>query len=344
MKWGYTCSSEEFEASALVEHAVAAEAAGFEFVTVSDHFHPWTSSQGHSPFAWTTVGAICARTERVAIGTGVTCPLIRYHPTVIAQAAATAAELSGGRFFLGVGTGEALNEHITADRWPPANVRQDMLVEAMQIMRALWTGENIDHDGDFYVVENARLFSCPDQPPEVFWAASGERSAELAGTHADGLWATSPSRETVDAYRRGGGDGEVIGQLTLCFGRDRDEAIDTALEVWPNAGLPGQLSQDLPTYTHFEQASRLVTRETIAQQVPCGDDPDAIVKSAREFADAGFTMLHVHQIGPDQEGFFSWWRDELADALNGIEAPRQAAEGVSRRGRVAAQEHRVTEN
>ena len=299
----------------MADHAVAAEQAGFDFVTVSDHFHPWTSSQGHSPFAWTTIGAIGARTERVEIGTGVTCPLIRYHPTVIAQAAATASELSGGRFFLGIGTGEALNEHITGDRWPPANVRQDMLAEALEIMRALWTGENTDHEGDFYVVENARLFSCPAEPPRVFWAASGKRSAELAGIHADGLWATSPSKETVDAYREAGGDGDVIGQLTVCFGRDRDKAIDTALEIWPNAGVPGQLSQDLPTYTHFEQAAQLVTRDTIAEQVPCGDDVDAIVKAVAEFADAGFTMLHFHQIGQDQQGFLDWWQQELSDAL-----------------------------
>jgi len=319
MKWGYTCSSEEFEASALLEHAVAAEQAGFDFVTVSDHFHPWTSTQGHSPFAWTTVGAIAARTDHVQIGTGVTCPLIRYHPTVIAQAAATAAELSSGRFFLGIGSGEALNEHITGDRWPPTKVRQDMLVEALDIIRELWTGENVDYEGDFYVVENARLFSRPAEPPSVFWAASGERSAGLAGAHADGLWATSPSHDTVDAYHKGGGKGDVIGQLTLCFGRDRDKAIDTALEIWPNAGLPGQLTQDLPTYAHFEQASELVTRETIADEVPCGDDVDAIVKAVRDFADAGFTMLHFHQIGPDQDGFLEWWRDELAEAVAEID-------------------------
>ena len=318
MKWGYTCSSEEFEASELASNAVRAEEAGFEFVTVSDHFHPWTSSQGHSPFAWSTVGAIAALTERVGIGTGVTCPLIRYHPAVIAQAAATSAELSSGRFFLGLGTGEALNEHITGDRWPPANLRLDMLVEAVEIMRALWTGENTDYEGDFYVVENARLFSMPETPPPIIWAASGKQSASLAGQHADGLWSTSPSRETVDAYRKAGGSGDVIGQLTICYATDRERAIDTAFEVWPNAGVPGQLSQDLPTYTHFEQAAQLVTRDVIADQIPCGNDAGAIVKAASEYAEAGFTMLHFHQVGPDQQGFLDWWRDELADALGDV--------------------------
>jgi coenzyme F420-dependent glucose-6-phosphate dehydrogenase len=315
MRWGYTCSSEEFEASELARLAVEAEETGFEFVTVSDHFNPWTSTQGHSPFAWSTVGAIAALTNRVGIGTGVTCPLIRYHPAVIAQAAATSAELSGGRFFLGVGTGEALNEHITGDRWPPADLRLEMLVEAVTIMRALWTGDNVDHEGDYYVIENARLYSLPDDPPAVYWAAAGEQSATLAGQHADGLWATSPSAQTVAAYRKAGGKGDVIGQLTLCYGTDRNDAIATAHRVWPNAAIPGQLSQDLPTPTHFEQAAELVTPEVIARHVLCGDDTAAVVKAVTEYAEAGFTMLHFHQIGADQDGFVDWWKRELADAV-----------------------------
>lgn len=315
MRFGYTCSSEEFEASQLARHAVRAEDAGFEFVSVSDHFHPWTSTQGHSPFAWSTVAAIASLTQSVEIGTGVTCPLIRYHPTVIAQAAATSAELSGGRFFLGVGTGEALNEHITGEKWPPINVRQRMLVEAVEVMRALWSGETVDHEGEFFTLENAHLFSAPAQAPAVFWAASGTTSAELAGRHADGLWATAPSSETVDAYRGAGGQGDVIGQLTLCFDTDRERAIDTACTVWPNAGIPGQLSQDLPTFTHFEQAATLVTRDVIADEVLCGNDTGAVAKAVQAFADAGFTMVHFHQIGPDQDGFMEWWRNELSGAV-----------------------------
>ena len=323
MKFGYTCSSEEFEASELVRNAVSAEQAGFEFVTVSDHFHPWTSSQGHSPFAWSTVAAIAASTERVAIGTGVTCPLIRVHPAIVAHAAATSFELSGGRFFLGVGSGEALNEHITGDRWPPADTRQAMLVEAIEIIRALWTGDTVDYEGEFYLVENARLFSAPERAPSIICAAGGERAAALAGEHADGLWATSPSADTVDAYRAAGGDGDVIGQLTLCYDRDRDRAIETAHEIWPNAAIPGQLSQDLPTYKHFEQAAELVTRDLIAEQIVCGDDVDAVVEAVGEYVDAGFTMLHFHQIGPDQQAFLDWWQVELADALNASANGRQ---------------------
>jgi len=318
MRWGYTCSSEEFEASAMARHAVKAEEYGFDFVTVSDHFHPWVSSQGHSPFAWSTVAAIAALTDRIEIGTGVTCPLIRVHPAIVAQAAATSAELSDGRFFLGIGTGEALNEHITGQRWPPIGVRQDMLVEAIDIMRRLWSGDTVDYRGNFYSVENAHLFSSPEVAPSVIWAAGGESSANLAGKHADGLWATSPAPKTVTAYRDAGGKGDVIGQLTICFDNDRERAIETALEIWPNAAIPGQLSQDLPTFTHFEQAARLVTRDTIAEEILCGKDVAAVVEAVRTYVDAGFTKLHFHQVGPRQVEFLNWWRDELADELAAI--------------------------
>lgn len=325
MRWGYTCSSEEFEASDLARHAAEAEDVGFDFVSVSDHFHPWTQTQGHSPFAWSTVGAIAALTRRVGIGTGVTCPLIRTHPAVIAQAAATSAELSAGRFFLGLGTGEALNEHITGDRWPPIDVRREMLIEAIEIIRTLWTGETVDMRGAHYTVENARLFSAPDTPPHIVCAAGGVKAAELAAHHGDGLWATSPSAETVGAYRDAGGEGEVIGQLSVCYDTDRERAIGTAHEIWPNAGVPGQLSQDLPTWTHFEQASQLVTRDHIADAIVCGGDAGAVVAAAQEFADAGFTALHLHQIGPDQRGFLAWWRDELADALGEVDTVARVA-------------------
>lgn len=318
MRWGYTCSSEEFEASDLTRQAGLAEDAGFEFVTVSDHYHPWTSSQGHSPFAWTTLGAIAARTHHIAMGTGVTCPLIRIHPTIVAQASATVSELSEGRFFLGVGTGEALNEHITGERWPAIEQRQAMLVEAVEIMRLLWQGETVDFAGTYYTVENARLFSASPYDIDIIWAASGTSSARLAAEMADGLWSTSPDAEVVTAYREAGGTGEVIGQLGLCVAADREEAIDTAHRVWPNAGIRGQLSQDLPTWTHFEQASQLVRREDIASSILCGRDVQAVVDAVRAYADAGFTSLHFHQIGPDQRGFVDWWRTELSAAVTGV--------------------------
>jgi coenzyme F420-dependent glucose-6-phosphate dehydrogenase len=318
MRWGYTCSSEEFEASDLVRFAGMAEDVGFDFVSVSDHFHPWTNSQGHSPFVWSTLGAAAVQTRRIALGTGVTCPLIRIHPAIVAQAAATVSEMSNGRFFLGVGTGEALNEHIAGDRWPPIEERQRMLVEAVEIMRLLWEGDTVDIETEHYTLENARLFSASPHPIDVIWAASGTMSARHAAEVGDGLWSTSPDPEVVSAYRDAGGDGEVIGQVTLAYGADRDEAIRTAHSIWPNGAISGQLSQDLPTWTHFEQAARLVRPDDIADAIPCGPDPGPVIDEVRSYAEAGFTSLHFHQIGPDQRGFIDWWRTEMADALSEV--------------------------
>lgn len=315
--WGYTLSSEEFAASDLLHHAELAEDAGFDFVTVSDHYHPWIQEQGHSPFAWSTVGAVAGRTSRVEVGTGVTCPIMRYHPSIVAQAAATSAELLGGRFFLGVGTGEALNEHIHGEAWPALERRQSMLVEALQLMRQLWTGETVDFWGDHYTVENARIFTTAPGPIPVIWAASGPSSARLAADHADGLWSTSPSAEVVEAYRSAGGTGPVYGQLTVCWDADEQRARETARRVWPNAGMPGQMSQDLPTWTHFEQLATLVTEEHVAAEVLCGPYAEPIVEQARRYLDAGFDHLHFHQVGPDQSGFIAFWNERLATALDG---------------------------
>jgi G6PDH family F420-dependent oxidoreductase len=314
--WGYTLSSEEFGPRELVEFGAMAEEAGFEFLTVSDHFHPWTQSQGHSPFVWTTIGGVATSTSRVAIGTGVTCPILRNHPTMVAQAAATSSAILGGRFFLGVGTGEWLNEHITGGRWPAVEIRRAMLAEAVDVMRQLWTGETVDHWGEYYTVENARIFTEPAEPIPVIWAASGPESAAAAAEHADGLWSTSPDPETVTAYRDSGGDGPVYGQVTLCWATDRAEAVKTAVEIWPNAGNPGQLSQDLPTWTHFEHVAELVTEEIIAERVPCGPDVSPIVELVRDYEDAGFDHIHFHQVGPDQRGFAEFWRKELLEALS----------------------------
>lgn len=315
MEWGFTCSSEEFEASTLADLAVRAEDAGFEFVSVSDHFHPWTSRQGHSPHAWTTVGAIAALTSRVRIGTGVTCPLIRQHPAVVAQAAATAHELSSGRFFLGVGTGEALNENVVGAKWPRVEVRQAMLVEAVSIMQALWSGESVDIRGDYFACEKARLFSAPSAPIEVVWAASGTRSATLAARHADGLWCTHADPEVVNAYRRAGGNGKVIGQVTLCWHPDADAARLLAHARWPNAALGGQLSQELPHWTDIEAATLLARPDDVAARVVCGPDTGGVVDAVDRFVQAGVDAIHFHQVGDDQVGFLTWWTHELSREL-----------------------------
>ncbi len=260
-KLGYTLSSEEHGPTDLVTNAQRAEALGFDFVSISDHFHPWVSEQGHSPFVWAVLGAIAQATDRIEVGTGVTCPIVRLHPAIVAHAVATTSLLFDGRFFLGVGTGEALNEHVLGHRWPPAPVRLQMLEEAVAILRAMFDGETFDHRGDFYEVENAKLFDAPDAPVPIIVSGFGPEAAELAGRIGDGYWGHSPDPELMQAFEKAGGDGPRYAQLNLCWAPSVEEARETVHRVWPNTGVPGQLVQDLPTVTHFEAAAELVTEE-----------------------------------------------------------------------------------
>ena len=299
-----------------MRQAVRAEEAGFTFIGISDHFHPWVRAQGHSPFVWGVLGAIAQATERIRIGTGVTCPIVRTHPAIVAHAAATAACLMPGRFFLGVGSGEALNEHILGHRWPPAPVRLEMLEEAVEVIRLLWQGGSQDHYGRHYTVEDATIFDVPDPLPEVVVAGAGTKAAALAGRIGDGYWGTTPSSETLETFdAEGGADKPRYGQATVCWAEDEDQARKTALEVWPNAGVSGQLSQDLPTPKHFEEAAAMVTADDVAKKVVCGPDVDRHVELVRKYAEAGYSHVYLHQVGPDQEGFFRFWERELRPAL-----------------------------
>ena len=275
------------------------------------------TAQGHSPFVWSVLGAVAASTERLRVGVGVTCPIIRIHPAILAQATATTSLLFGDRFFFGVGTGEALNEHVLGHRWPSPDVRRSMLEEAVGIIRRLWTGETVDHRGAFYEVENARLFDPPAEPPPVIVSAFGPEAVEVAARIGDGYWGTSPTADLLDLYAEHGGRGPRYAQLNLCWAEDAAAARRTAHEIWPNAGIPGQLSQDLPTWTHFEEAAGLVTEEDATKSIPCGPDPQPVLDSVRTYLDAGYDHLYFHQIGPDQEGFFRFWSDELQPALKG---------------------------
>jgi G6PDH family F420-dependent oxidoreductase len=241
--------------------------------------------------------------------------MIRTHPAVIAQAAATTADLFEGRFFLGVGTGENLNEHILGDHWPPYAGRREMLIESIEIMRALWQGELYSHRGEHYVVENARLYTLPDQPPPIMVAASGPESGSMAGEYGDGLILTAPQAEVIDAYRAAGGSDAIYGQVTVCWASDVDDAKETLHRIWPNAGVPGDLSQELPLPIHFEQAAENVTADALAERVPVGPDPERYVAAIREMADAGATHVYVHQVGADQAGFFDLWRRDLLPQL-----------------------------
>jgi len=313
--YGYTLSGEEHSPTDLVRNACRAEDAGFEFVSISDHFHPWVSAQGHGPFVWSVLGAIAASTERLRVGVGVTCPIIRIHPAILAQATATTSLLFEGRFFFGVGTGEALNEHVLGHRWPPPDVRLAMLEEAVEIIRSLWSGDTIDHRGDFYEVENAKLFDPPANAPAVIVSGFGPKAVELAARIGDGYWGQSPEREVLDRYRDNGGSGPRYSQLNLCWAEDAAVARKTVHEIWPNAGIAGQLSQDLPTWTHFEEAAAMVSEEEATKSVPCGPDVEPIRDSVRTYLDAGYDHLYFHQIGPDQDGFFRFWSETLQPAL-----------------------------
>jgi G6PDH family F420-dependent oxidoreductase len=313
--FGYTLSSEEHPPSSLVDLARRAEATGFDFLTISDHFHPWTKEQGHSPFVWSVLGAVAHSTTRVRVGTGVTCPILRMHPAVVAHAAATTAVLFEGRFFFGVGSGEALNEHVLGQRWPAVEVRHEMLEEAIGLLRSLWTGEVVDHHGEHFTVENAQLFDVPGERIPVVVSAFGAKAGELAGRTGDGLWTTGPQEETLSAYEKAGGRGPRFGQLTICWAETREGAIATAHRVWPNSAIPGQLAQDLPTPAHFEQAATLATPDDVAAQIICGPDPGPVIEAIRSYEDAGLDQVHLHQVGADQEGFFRFWEDELAPKL-----------------------------
>jgi G6PDH family F420-dependent oxidoreductase len=315
-RFGYALSGEEHSPGALVRNARAAEEAGFDFAMVSDHYHPWTDRQGSAPFVWSVIGAIGEATDRISIGTGVTCPTIRIHPAIVAQAAATAAAMLPGRFWLGVGTGEALNEHILGDPWPSAGVRRAMLAEAVEVIRALWRGEVTYHRGKHYTVEGARIYTLPEELPPIYVAASGPQATELAGRIGDGLVSLAPQAETVESFESSGGAGKPkLGQVEVCFADDEAEARRIAHEWWPQTALGGELSQVLPMPAHFEQAVATVREDDVAEKVTCGPDPDRHAKALQEFVDAGYDHVYVHQVGPEQERFLSFYAEEVLPRL-----------------------------
>jgi G6PDH family F420-dependent oxidoreductase len=314
-EFGYALSSEEHGPNELVSNARRAEEAGFTFALISDHYHPWTDEQGQSPFVWSVIGGISQATERLRLGTGVTCPMIRMHPAIIAHAAATATAMMPGRFFLGLGSGEKLNEHILGDRWPAPDERIDMLEEAIDVMRMLWEGGYQTQRGDFFDVDQARIYTLPDEPPDIAVAASKPLAAELAGRSGDALITTAPDSETVRVYEQAGGTGPKYAQVTVCWAASEDEAKRTAHRVWPNAALKGELSQELRLPLHFEQAAQNVTPEDVAEVVVCGPDPGPYAEQVQQYVDAGLDHIYFHQVGRDQEGFFRFFETELGERL-----------------------------
>jgi G6PDH family F420-dependent oxidoreductase len=317
MRYGYTMMCEQSGPKALVHDVQRAESTGFDFAVISDHYFPWLDEMGHSPYAWSVLGAAAQATTSIDLMTYVTCPIKRYHPVIVAQKAATVSLLSDGRFTLGLGAGENLNEHVTGGGWPPVNARHEMLAEAIEIIRELFTGDYVSLHGRFFDVDSAKLWDVPERPPPIGVAASGAQSCLLAATMGDALIAVEPDARLVDRFAQQGGEGKpTIGQLPLCFDLDRNRAIERAhaLFRWFSGGW--KVNAELPGTKAFAASSSHVRPEDVAKAIPCGSDVHEVVKAVRHFEDAGFTDLALVQIGgDDQEPFLDWWEAELLPAL-----------------------------
>jgi G6PDH family F420-dependent oxidoreductase len=316
-KIGYFLSCEQYGPKELIDQAKRAEAAGFDALWISDHFHPWNDEQGQSPFVWGVIGALSEVTS-LPVSTAVTCPTIRTHPAIIAQASATAAVQLGGRFVLGVGSGEALNEHILGDPWPSVGVRQEMLEEAVDVIRLLHRGDEVSHHGKHYEVQEARIYTRPEQPVPIYVSGFGPQGAELAGRIGDGFVLVTPEADLVKTFREsGGGDKPVQAGTKVSWDRDADKALEVAHRLWGNDALPGQSAQILPRPKDFAALMSLVTPEQVAETVTAGPDPDEHAAKVRKYVDADIDEVYVQQIGPDKEGFFATYERDVLPQLRG---------------------------
>ncbi|KQP01772.1 TIGR03557 family F420-dependent LLM class oxidoreductase [Leifsonia sp. Leaf264] len=315
MKIGYKLIAEGFGPQDLVRQAVRAEQAGFDFVEMSDHFHPWVEAQGHSPFVWNVLSAIAAKTSTLGLATGVTCPSVRYHPAIIAQAAATLALLSDGRFTLGVGSGERLNEHIVGRGFPGVHERHAMFDEALDIIRLLWQGGYQNYDGTYLKLEDARIFDLPDVLPTMAVAVSGPDSIALAAEHGDGLFAVEPKEELVSGYRAAGGTGPLYCEAPLAWATTEAAAVTAAhtTNAWSVAGW--KVLAELPNPVNFEAAAATVREDDIREQFACGPDVERHLEVIGAFTDAGFDHVALMNAGPDPDGFFDFFEKELLPRL-----------------------------
>lgn len=315
MQYGYKLSAEGFDPKELVRQAKLAEASGFDFVEMSDHYHPWLDSQGHSPFAWTVLGAIAAETDRIGLATGVTCPTVRYHPAIIAQAAATLAIVSDDRFTLGLGAGERLNEHVVGRGFPAVAERQEMLREALEIIRLLWEGGYRSYRGEYLDLEDARVFDLPEKLPAIAVAAGGPDAAELAAELGDGLFGTEADAELLGAYRDAGGSGPRYGEVGLAWAEDEEQAVRAAFESskWSLTGW--KVMSELPNPVNFEASAKYVRPEDVAVQMPCGPEVAKHVAAVRAYEDAGYDHVVLMDNGPDPDGFMDFFTKELKPAL-----------------------------
>ena len=316
MRFGYFLSCEEYSPSELVEQAIAAEKAGFEALWISDHFHPWNNEQGESAFVWSIIGAISQATS-LPITTAVTCPTVRIHPAIIAQAAATSAAMTDGRFILGVGTGEALNEHVLGDVWPSADTRLEMLEEAVELIRELWKGDVVTTSGTHYEVDTGRIYTLPDVPPEIYISAFGPKALALAARIGDGWINNSPDADMVAEFKEKSGGKPTQGGAKAAWADTEEEGVDIAHRLWANAGLPGELAQVLPSPQHFEQASQLVTRESIADSIVCGPDIDRHRQQLQDYVDAGYDEVYVANMGPHYLAMIEAYGRDVLPRLRG---------------------------
>jgi coenzyme F420-dependent glucose-6-phosphate dehydrogenase len=316
IKLGYALSSEEHKPNQLIANAQMAERVGFHFLLISDHFHPWIPQQGNSSFVWSVLGGIAQATQRVSVGTGVTCPIIRFHPVLTAHAAATVADMMPGRFFLGLGTGENLNEHVFDDPWPDIDTRQEMLAEAIEIIRELWKGEEYSHKGTYFTVRDARIYTLPEKLPPIYVAASGPESAELAAEMSDGLISTSSGDEVVKAFEKAGGaDKPRYGMVKLCWADSKEKARETVKHWWPTSTISGALHADLPTPKHFDDVVEAMGDPKVPDDTILGPNPKLYLNAIQTLQDNGYDHIYLHQIGPDQEGFFKFFKNELMPLL-----------------------------
>jgi G6PDH family F420-dependent oxidoreductase len=316
LQFGYKLMSEEHGPLDLVANAARAEDAGFDFVSISDHFHPWLEAQGHSPFAWSVLGAIAQATTRVGIATGLTCPIIRYHPAIIAQAAATVALLSGNRFTLALGAGERLNEHVTGARWPSTPERHAMLGEAIDIFRLLWSGGVHTHKAEHFEVDHARLYDVPDKPIPIIVGVSGEGGLKLAADKADGIMATEPKKELTDGFKlRSHKPGPCYSEVALAYAPSEKEALKLAKERFSFAALAWPVNSELPTVEGFEAAVKFIREDDLSETIAMGPDPERHIAAIQKHIEAGFDRICLVGIGPDQKAFTEFFRTELQPRL-----------------------------
>lgn len=318
VKFGYKLMTEEHGPKELVRNAVLAEEAGFDFVSISDHFHPWLFAQGHAPFAWSVLGAIAHATSRIEIATGLTCPIIRYHPAIIAQAAATIAVMSDNRFTLAVGAGERLNEHVTGARWPSTIERHAMLEEAINIFRMLWKGGAHSWTGSHFHLDHAQLFDLPTQPIPVVLGVSGPHSVALAAKMADGIMTTEPAKELVEDFRsQSGKHGAAYSEALLAYAPTREKGLEIARERFRFSPLGWAVNSELPTVEGFEAATQFIGPEDLADAIAAGPDAEVHLEQIAKYRDAGYDHIVLTSPGPDQEDFISFFRDTLRPALSG---------------------------